>query len=164
MDDLKGLKFRSAASPADPHAPRCRAAADRGRRHLSGAREGHDRRCEWVGPYDDEKLGFNKVAKFYYYPGWWEGAPVARTTSSTILGEATQPYKAMVEAAAGRVTFWMVPKYDAGNPAALRRLVAAGTELRPFPRAVLEPCFLEPSSTTTSYRPRIRSSRRSTTT
>ena len=29
--------------------------------------------AEWVGPYDDEKLGFYKVAKFYYYPGWWEG-------------------------------------------------------------------------------------------
>jgi len=28
---------------------------------------------EWVGPYDDEKLGFYKVAKYYYYPGWWEG-------------------------------------------------------------------------------------------
>src|SRR6187549_3155846 len=29
---------------------------------------------EWVGPYDDEKLGFYKIAKFYYYPGWWEGS------------------------------------------------------------------------------------------
>ena len=28
--------------------------------------------AEWVGPYDDEKLGFQKVAKFYHYPGWWE--------------------------------------------------------------------------------------------
>ena len=25
--------------------------------------------AEWVGPYDDEKLGFQKVAKYYYYPG-----------------------------------------------------------------------------------------------
>src|SRR5215510_6949672 len=31
--------------------------------------------AEWVGPYDDQKLGFNKVAKYYYYPGWWEGGP-----------------------------------------------------------------------------------------
>ncbi len=31
--------------------------------------------AEWVGPYDDEKLGFNKVCKYYYYPGWWEGGP-----------------------------------------------------------------------------------------
>ncbi|MEQ9607175.1 MAG: twin-arginine translocation signal domain-containing protein, partial [Kiloniellaceae bacterium] len=34
---------------------------------------------EWVGPYDDEKLGFNKVAQYYYYPGWWEGGPVLHT-------------------------------------------------------------------------------------
>mgnify|MGYP003380242297 CR=1 FL=1 len=31
--------------------------------------------AEWVGPYDDEKLGFFKVAKYYYYPGWWEPGP-----------------------------------------------------------------------------------------
>jgi TRAP-type mannitol/chloroaromatic compound transport system substrate-binding protein len=35
--------------------------------------------AEWVGPYDDEKLGFNKVAPFYYYPGWWEGGPTLHT-------------------------------------------------------------------------------------
>ena len=32
--------------------------------------------AEWVGPYDDEKLGFNKIAPHYYYPGWWEGGPM----------------------------------------------------------------------------------------
>jgi TRAP-type mannitol/chloroaromatic compound transport system substrate-binding protein len=100
--------------------------------------------CEWVGPYDDEKLGFNKVAKYYYYPGWWEGASVGSLyINNKAWEELPKAYKGMVEAAAGRVTSWMVPKYDAGNPAALRRLVAAGTELRPFPRSVLEPCFIE---------------------
>jgi TRAP-type mannitol/chloroaromatic compound transport system substrate-binding protein len=100
--------------------------------------------CEWVGPYDDEKLGFNKVAKYYYYPGWWEGASVGSLyINNDAWAKLPKPYQAMVEAAAGRVTSWMVPKYDAGNPPALRRLVAAGTELRPFPRSVLEPCFLE---------------------
>ena len=32
---------------------------------------------EWVGPYDDEKLGFHKVARFYYYPGWWGARTIA---------------------------------------------------------------------------------------
>jgi TRAP-type mannitol/chloroaromatic compound transport system substrate-binding protein len=32
-------------------------------------------------------------------------------------------------------------KYDVGNAAALRRLVAAGTELRPFSEGVLDACF-----------------------
>ena len=100
--------------------------------------------AEWVGPYDDEKLGFNKVAKYYYYPGWWEGASVGSLyINNDAWAKLPKPYQAMVEAAAGRVTSWMVPKYDAGNPPALRRLVAAGTELRPFPRSVLEPCVLE---------------------
>jgi TRAP-type mannitol/chloroaromatic compound transport system substrate-binding protein len=100
--------------------------------------------CEWVGPYDDEKLGFNKVAKYYYYPGWWEGASVGSLyINNDAWAKLPKQYQAMVETAAGLVTSWMVPKYDAGNPAALRRLVAAGTELRPFPRAVLEPCFAE---------------------
>ena len=42
---------------------------------LPGAGKRHHRRAEWVGPYDDKKLGFNKVAPNYYYPGWWEGGP-----------------------------------------------------------------------------------------
>jgi TRAP-type mannitol/chloroaromatic compound transport system substrate-binding protein len=93
---------------------------------------------------DDEKLGFNKIAKYYYYPGWWEGASVGSMyVNLKAWDELPKQYKAMVETAAGLVTSWMVPKYDAGNPAALRRLVASGTELRPFPRTVLEPCFNE---------------------
>ena len=100
--------------------------------------------AEWVGPYDDQKLGFNKVAPNYYYPGWWEGASVGSLyVNNEAWAKLPKAYQSMIEAASGRVTSWMVPKYDAGNPPALRRLVAAGTELRPFPRAVLEPCFLE---------------------
>jgi TRAP-type mannitol/chloroaromatic compound transport system substrate-binding protein len=100
--------------------------------------------CEWVGPYDDEKLGFNKIAKYYYYPGWWEGASVGSLyINLDAWAKLPKQYQAMVETAAGLVTSWMVPKYDAGNPAALRRLVAGGTELRPFPKAILEPSFAE---------------------
>ncbi|MBV8391946.1 MAG: ABC transporter substrate-binding protein, partial [Alphaproteobacteria bacterium] len=100
--------------------------------------------CEWVGPYDDEKLGFNKVAKYYYYPGWWEGCSGGSLyINLDAWNKLPKAYQSMVDTAAGLVTSWMVPKYDAGNPAALRRLVASGTELRPFPRSVLEPCFNE---------------------
>src|SRR5499426_856394 len=100
--------------------------------------------AEWVGPYDDEKLGFNKVAPYYYYPGWWEGGTAQHFLINLAKwNELPKNYQAVFAAAAGLVTSWMVPKYDAGNPAALRRLVASGTELRPFPRTVLEPCFAE---------------------
>ena len=95
--------------------------------------------AEWVGPYDDEKLGFNKVAKFYYYPGFWEGGPMLHClVNEKKWAELPKHYQAAFEAACGDVNQWMQAKYDAQNPPALRRLVAGGAQLRPFPRAVLE--------------------------
>ena len=95
--------------------------------------------AEWVGPYDDEKLGFNKVAKFYYYPGFWEGGPMLMTlVNEKKWNELPKAYQAALIAACGEANQWMPAKYDAQNPPALRRLVASGTRLRPFPRSVLE--------------------------
>jgi TRAP-type mannitol/chloroaromatic compound transport system substrate-binding protein len=91
--------------------------------------------AEWVGPYDDEKLGFNKVCKYYYYPGWWEGGPELDTFVN--IGEwqkLPKEYQNILEAACWESHSWMLAKYDAQNPAALRRLVAGGTQLRQFSR------------------------------
>ena len=94
---------------------------------------------EWVGPYDDEKLGFNKIAKFYYYPGWWEGGPqLDLYINQGAWDKLPKDYQAIVEAAAGLSHGDMLAKYDAKNPAALRRLVGSGTQLRAFPRAILD--------------------------
>ena len=98
--------------------------------------------AEWVGPYDDEKLGFYKVAKFYYYPGWWEGGPQNSLYVNLPQWEQLPAaYKAALEAACGEAVGWMLGKYDAENPAALRRLVANGTQLRPFPRDLMEAAY-----------------------
>ncbi len=95
--------------------------------------------AEWVGPYDDEKLGFNKVAKFYYYPGWWEGGPMLHTIINTKQWETLPAdYKAALNAACAEANVLMVAKYDNANPAALRRVVAGGAQLRPFPAAVMD--------------------------
>src|SRR4051812_19360615 len=95
--------------------------------------------AEWVGPYDDEKLGFNKVAKNYYYPGFWEGGPMVHAfVNEKKWNELPKHYQSAFEAVCGEVTHWMMAKYDAQNPPALRRLVASGTQLRRFPNAVLE--------------------------
>jgi len=95
--------------------------------------------AEWVGPYDDEKLGLNKVAKYYYYPGFWEGGPTLMTlVNDKKWNELPKPYQAALAAASGEVNAWMPAKYDAQNPAALRRLLANGAVLRPFPKAVME--------------------------
>jgi len=97
---------------------------------------------EWAGPYDDEKLGFHKVARYYYYPGWWEGGPqLSVVVNLKKWAELPASYQAIFEAACAEANVHMVARYDAGNPAALRRLVAAGAQLRSFPRPVMEACL-----------------------
>jgi TRAP-type mannitol/chloroaromatic compound transport system substrate-binding protein len=91
--------------------------------------------AEWVGPYDDQKLGFNKVAPYYYYPGWWEGGPQLDFFINNKAYDALSPeYKAIVEAAAAQAHGEMQAKYDAKNPGALKQLVGAGTKLKPVPQ------------------------------
>jgi TRAP-type mannitol/chloroaromatic compound transport system substrate-binding protein len=100
--------------------------------------------AEWVGPYDDQKLGFNKVAPFYYYPGWWEGGPqLDFYVNSKAYEGLSAEYKAIVEAAAAVAHIDMQARYDARNPAALKQLVAGGTKLFRFPKDVLEAAFKE---------------------
>jgi TRAP-type mannitol/chloroaromatic compound transport system substrate-binding protein len=95
--------------------------------------------AEWVGPYDDEKLGLYKVAKYYYYPGWWEGGPeLDLFVNTTAWGQLPKTYQAILEAACYEANVDMPAKYDALNPAALRRLVAGGVQLRPFPRELMQ--------------------------
>jgi TRAP-type mannitol/chloroaromatic compound transport system substrate-binding protein len=100
--------------------------------------------AEWVGPYDDQKLGFNKVAANYYYPGWWEGGPQLDIYVNIKAYEALTPdYKAIVEAAASHAHVDMQAKYDARNPAALKQLVASGTKLFRFPKDLMDAAFKE---------------------
>jgi TRAP-type mannitol/chloroaromatic compound transport system substrate-binding protein len=95
--------------------------------------------AEWVGPYDDEKLGFNKVAPFYYTPGWWEAGPQLSFYVGTKAWEGLpKEYQAAIEAASHEAHVVMQAMYDARNPAALARLLKGGTKLRQFPRDVLD--------------------------
>ena len=143
VDDLKGLKFRIGgwagktmaklgAVPQLIGGPDIYPALEKG--VIDGA--------EWVGPYDDEKLGFYKVAKYYYYPGWWEGG----TTNHLLVNlakwnELPKAYKAILEAAAGYANVQEQARYDARNPQALKRLLANGVQLRPFSPAIMEACL-----------------------
>jgi len=100
--------------------------------------------AEWVGPYDDEKLGFSKVAPNYAYPGWWEGGPQLDFFINTKAYDGlSSEYKAIVTAAASHAHVEMQAKYDALNPAALKRLVAGGTKLFRFPREMMQAAFKE---------------------
>ena len=98
--------------------------------------------AEWVGPYDDQKLGFNKVAPYYYYPGWWEGGPELDLFVNQKAWDALSPEnKAIVESASAHAHVVMQARYDALNPGALKQLVGAGTKLRPFPADMMNQAF-----------------------
>ena len=98
--------------------------------------------AEWVGPYDDQKLGFNKVAAHYYYPGWWEGGPqLSLYVNKKAYDTLTPEYKAIIESAAAYAHTDMQAKYDYKNPGALKALVSQGTKLHSFPNDVLLAAF-----------------------
>jgi TRAP-type mannitol/chloroaromatic compound transport system substrate-binding protein len=94
---------------------------------------------EWSGPYDDEKLGFHKVAPYYYYPGWWEPGPnLSFYVNRAAWDGLPSDYRAALEAAAAEANVDMMARYDAQNPPALERLLAGGTKLRRFSDDVLQ--------------------------
>ena len=100
--------------------------------------------AEWIGPYDDQKLGFNKVAPNYAYPAWWEGGPqIDLFVNQKAFNSLSAEYKAIGEAAATYSHVEMQAKYDAKNPAALKQLVSSGTKLFRFPKDVMEAAFKE---------------------
>src|SRR6184192_633364 len=97
---------------------------------------------EWVGPYDDEKLGFYKVAKYYYFPGWWEGGTALHFFINSDKWDALpKAYKSLLTVACGYANMDVQARYDARNPQALKRLVANGALLRPFSQAIMEACL-----------------------
>jgi TRAP-type mannitol/chloroaromatic compound transport system substrate-binding protein len=102
---------------------------------------------EWIGPYDDQKLGFNKVAKNYYYPGWWEGGPqLTLYVNNKAFNALPKEYQAIVEAASAYAHVDMQAKYDGRNPGALKQLVASGVKVLPFPKAVMDEAFKQAMS------------------
>ena len=100
--------------------------------------------AEWVGPYDDLKLGLYKVAPNYAYPGWWEGGPQLDFFINNKAYDAlSAENKAIIESASAYAHVDMQAKYDARNPAALKTLVGSGTKLFRFPKEMMEAAFKE---------------------
>jgi TRAP-type mannitol/chloroaromatic compound transport system substrate-binding protein len=100
--------------------------------------------AEWIGPYDDQKLGFNKVAPFYYYPGWWEGCSQLDVFINDKAYNSLSPEnKAIIECAAAYAHIECQAKYDARNPIALKQLVASKTKVLPFPKDLMDAAFKE---------------------
>jgi len=99
--------------------------------------------AEWVGPYDDLKLGFFKVAPYYYYPGFWEGGPCVHFFVNLQKWQELPPaYQAVLTNAAAYANTDMQAKYDARNPGALRELIAGGAKLKAFPADVIDAAYV----------------------
>ena len=98
--------------------------------------------AEWIGPYDDQKLGFNKVAKYYYYPGFWEGGPqISMYINIKQWNALPKEYQTILEDACLYAHAEMQARYDAKNPTALKQLIGSGTQLRPFPNDVMAAAY-----------------------
>ncbi len=98
--------------------------------------------AEWIGPYDDEKLGFNKVAPYYYTPGWWESsAQLSFYVNRKEWDKLPKEYQNALEVATYEAHLAMQAMYDARNPAALARLMKNGTKLRTFSMPILDACY-----------------------
>ena len=143
VDDLKGLKMRIGGFAGTILAklgmvPQQLAAGD----IYPALEKGTIDACEWIGPYDDEKLGLFKVANYYYYPGWWEGCGQGHNLIN--LGkwsELPKSYQSAILAASGDTWAWVLGKYDYVNPSALKRLVSQGVKLRAFPQDTMEASY-----------------------
>src|SRR3954471_23663955 len=143
VEDLNGLKFRIAGMGGHVLArlgvvPQQIAGGD----VYSALEKGSLDAAEFVGPYDDEKLGFYKVAKYYYYPGWWEGCGQSHNIINMAKWrELPKTYQAAIIAASGDAWNEVIGRYDYANPAALKRLLSGGAQLRAFPQDVMEACY-----------------------
>ena len=143
VEDLKGLKFRIAGMAGQMLAklgvvPQQLPAGD----IYSSLEKGAIDAAEWTVPYDDEKLGLHKVAKYYYYPGFWEGGPALHVIGSQkALATLPPEYRAALEVACEEGNSLMMAKYDFLNPPALKKMIGTGAVLKAFPRPVMEAAF-----------------------
>ena len=143
LEDIKGLKFRIGGFGGKV-IERIGAVPQNipGGEIYQALEKGTIDAAEWVGPYDDLKLGFNKVAPHYYYPGWWEGGPqLSLYVNQKAYDGLTPEYKAIIESASAFAHLDMLGKYDYRNPAALKTLVSQGVKLHPFPKDVMVASF-----------------------
>jgi TRAP-type mannitol/chloroaromatic compound transport system substrate-binding protein len=144
LDDLKGLKMRIAGLAGDVMTklgvvPQQIAGGD----IYPALEKGTVDAAEWVGPYDDAKLGFVKVAPYYYYPGWWEGnAALHMLINQDKFNALPKSYQEILRMAAAASNISVTGKYDADNPGALRSLIANGAKLQPFSQQILEASFV----------------------
>ncbi|WP_281981176.1 TRAP transporter substrate-binding protein [Azonexus hydrophilus] len=143
VDDLKGIKMRIAGLGGAVFSelgvvPQQIAGGD----IYPALERGTIDAAEWVGPYDDERLGFYKVAKNYYYPGWWEPGPTIHFFVNQAEWEKLpREYQEVFRAAAYEANVAMMARYDHQNPIALTKLLQSGVKLQEFSEPILKAAY-----------------------
>ena len=98
--------------------------------------------AEWVGPYDDEKLGLNTAAQYYYYPGWWEpGSTLEIEVNLDEWNKLPEEYQEVIKVATFEAGSIMLARYEARNGAALQRMVDGGTLLRRYSDEIMQAAY-----------------------
>jgi len=140
LADVRGLRMRIAGLGGNVwHAAGAVPQQIPGGEIYSALERGTIDAAEFIGPHDDERLGFHRVARFYYHPGWWEGCSALGWLVNNRAWEALPAdYRHAFTAAAHETNSAMMARYDVRNAIAMRRLIAGGTRLRAFPRPVLQ--------------------------
>ena len=143
LADLKGLKFRTGGMGGQVLTKLGVVTQQLPAGEIYSALEkGTIDAAEFTVPHDDEKLGLNKIAKYYYYPGWNEGgAALAFQVNAKAWDALPEEYRFALQAACAEANTWMQAKYDALNPIALKRLIQGGAQLRAYPPTVMEACY-----------------------
>jgi TRAP-type mannitol/chloroaromatic compound transport system substrate-binding protein len=143
LDDLKSLRFRTHGMGGPIFARLGAVPFEMAHASVIGALE-HNviDGAEFLCPYDDERLGLVRFARYNYLPCWWESAGMVHFVVNLEKWSALPGhYRAVVARACDAVNIRMLAKYDSVNPPALKRLIAAGAVIRQFPQPVMEACY-----------------------
>jgi TRAP-type mannitol/chloroaromatic compound transport system substrate-binding protein len=140
LDDIKGLKMRipglggkvfakAGGTPVLLAGGEIYTALDRGTVDAT----------EWVGPFHDERLGLDRAAKYYYYPGWHEpGSELELLVNGDAWKQLPDDLKKIVEITARATSIWMFAQFEAKNASAYQELKnKQNVEILPFPDDVL---------------------------
>jgi len=99
----------------------------------SGALDG----TEWIGPWADEKAGFQEITKFYYTAGFHEpGAGLTLATNREVFESLSPAHQKVIEIASGETHQWNLAQFMANNGEALQRLSSSGVKILEFPDSV----------------------------
>ncbi|MCG8608424.1 TRAP transporter substrate-binding protein DctP [bacterium] len=140
VGDFKGLKMRIPGLGADViNKAGASAILTAGGEIYTNLERGVIDAAEWVGPFHDYLMGFHRIAKYYYYPGWHEMGPVLELAVNKGQWESLpSDLQRIIQTAAFRANAFMLSEFESKNHAYLQKIVQEQpVEVRKFPDEVL---------------------------